>query len=124
MRPQGSRQCPTADDLGVSAKEKAEYINSFLADQCSAPPSSAEPAATVSRNESFELKELSASVVCKCLSTLNLRKASGLDGISQRLLKDCASSLAESVCNIFNLSLWKGVSPLVEIGSYPTCPET
>ena len=51
------------------------------------------------------------SVVRKCLSTLNVRKASGLDGISQRLLKDCASGLAESVCHIFNLSLCKGVFP-------------
>ena len=49
--------------------------------------------------------------ICKCLSSLNVRKASGLDEISQRLLRDCASGLAESLCHVFNLSLRTGVFP-------------
>ncbi|KAI3363855.1 hypothetical protein L3Q82_001455 [Scortum barcoo] len=39
------------------------------------------------------------------LKKIKARKATGPDGISSRLLRDCADQLCQVVCYIFNLSL-------------------
>ncbi|KAI3355964.1 hypothetical protein L3Q82_017154 [Scortum barcoo] len=39
------------------------------------------------------------------LKKIKARKATGPDGISSRLLRDCADQLCQVVCHIFNLSL-------------------
>ena len=46
------------------------------------------------------------------LVNLNPSKASGQDGISIRMLKNTASSIAPSLAKLFNLSLTSGALPL------------
>ena len=45
------------------------------------------------------------------LRTLDVSKANGPDGISARMLKETATSIAPSVTNLFNLSLKSGCFP-------------
>ena len=45
------------------------------------------------------------------LRTLNVSKANGPDGISARMLKETATSIAPSVTYLFNLSLKSGCFP-------------
>ena len=45
------------------------------------------------------------------LLTLDVSKANGPDGISARMLKETATSIAPSVTNLFNLSLKSGCFP-------------
>ena len=45
------------------------------------------------------------------LASLSPCKASGHDDMSNRLLKECATGLAEPLCHIFNLSISSGVYP-------------
>ena len=49
--------------------------------------------------------------IFKILSGLNISKASGPDGISNRVLRECSSSLAEPLSRLFNLSFSLGVFP-------------
>ena len=54
---------------------------------------------------------MTASAVLKRLSSLDTIKALGLDGVSNRLLKECASALAEPLTHIFNVSFEKCCFP-------------
>jgi len=59
----------------------------------------------------FELKPTNSSIVLSLLSRLSISKATGLDKISARLLRECADLIASSLCSIFNLSITTGVFP-------------
>ena len=54
---------------------------------------------------SFEFEEVDESFVPRQLSSLKTNKATGLDQISAKLLKDSASTIASSLTKIFNASL-------------------
>ena len=56
----------------------------------------------------FELKTTTVSTVFSLLSKLSKSKATGLDKIPARLLRDCADLIASPLCTIFNQS---GVFP-------------
>ena len=49
--------------------------------------------------------------VLKKLASLNSWKAPGIDGVCNRLLKQCAASLAGPLCHVFNTSLEEGKFP-------------
>lgn len=49
--------------------------------------------------------------VRKILNTLNVGKATGCDGISNRILRECADSLCYPLARLFNLSLQSGEFP-------------
>ena len=49
--------------------------------------------------------------VYKILLSLNINKATGPDGIGNRVLKNCALSLSDPLCAIFNRSLYQGTFP-------------
>ena len=51
------------------------------------------------------------SEVTDILASLPLNKASGPDGISNRILKECSHSLARPLCSLFNTSLSIGKFP-------------
>ena len=59
----------------------------------------------------FELKTTDCSTVFSLLSKLCKSKATGLDKISARLLRECADLVASSLCAIFNRSIVSGVFP-------------
>jgi hypothetical protein len=54
---------------------------------------------------------VSADDVYKVLSTLDTKKACGTDGISPRILKECAHELSNSLAVLFNYSLSVGKVP-------------
>ena len=60
----------------------------------------------------FELKTTEYSKVLSLLSKLCKSKATGLDKISARLLRECADLIASSLCSIFNRSIVSGVFPV------------
>jgi len=62
-------------------------------------------------------KEIISELLCKVedvfdmLCTLDMSKASGPDGISGRMLKNTACSIAPALTKIFNLSISTGIVP-------------
>ena len=59
----------------------------------------------------FELNTTSSSNVRTLLSKLGKSKATGLDKISARLLRECSDLIANHLCSIFNQSIVTGVFP-------------
>ena len=59
----------------------------------------------------FELETTTVSTVFSLLSKLSKSKATGLDKISARLLRDCADLIASPLCTIFNQPIISGVFP-------------
>ena len=62
-------------------------------------------------SQSFVLKRTNVSKVCSLLSKLCKSKATGLDQISARLVRECSDVIAESLCTIFNCSIDTGIFP-------------
>ena len=62
-------------------------------------------------NESFVLQPVSQNFIFKHLKDLKVKKATGLDGISARFLKDGTSVIAPTVTFLVNLSLSTGIVP-------------
>ena len=101
--------------MKTSAEDKADCLNSVFAEQCSAPPSTGKPrvsSTSVDILESFSFTAIAQESVKKSLSKLNVWKAVGPDGIPNRVLKECAATLAEPLTFIFNCSLTSGLFPI------------
>ena len=64
-----------------------------------------------SDNQVFQLIPTNSSKIHSLLSRLNKSKATGLDKISARLLRECADLIASSLCLIFNCSISTGIFP-------------
>ena len=60
---------------------------------------------------SFTLNEISCDVVHRLVSSLQINKATGLDGISARLLKEACPKIVPSLTHIINLSIRSGCFP-------------
>ena len=60
---------------------------------------------------SFSLNKVTVFKVTKILSELNIKKATGIDGVSARFLRDTACTIAPVVTHIFNLSIEKSMFP-------------
>ncbi len=63
------------------------------------------------QNALFQLREISIPTVFALVSTLTTSKATGLDKISSRLIRECSALIAESLCLIFNRSITTGIFP-------------
>ena len=61
--------------------------------------------------EKFKLRKITVSEVCKALKELKSKKATGVDGIPARLLKDGSDALASPLSVIFNLTIELNVIP-------------
>jgi len=59
----------------------------------------------------FELKTTDCLTIFSLVSKLCKSKATSLDKISARLLRECADQVASSLCAIFNRSIVSGVFP-------------
>ena len=59
----------------------------------------------------FHFKKVDKGTVLSYLGNLNIKKATGTDNISAKLLKMTASAIAESLTNLFNYSLNTGRIP-------------
>ena len=65
----------------------------------------------IPRNVSFELPCITESFVYKFLSTLDVSKSTGLDGIGPRLLKLSSSVITKSITYIAQACISKGYFP-------------
>ena len=117
----GIQTCDTVPSLlhqgcmKTSAEDKADCLNSVFAVQCSAPPSTGKlwvSSTSVDIPESFSFTAIAQESVKKSLSKLNVWKAVGPDVIPNRVLKECAATLAEPLTFIFNCSLTSGLFPI------------
>lgn len=96
------------DSLVSDTLSKAKLINSYFTDQCTLPPGPVTdlPSDSTKTSQS-ELSDISTTPteVYNILRKMNVSKASGPDGISNRILKECAQSLCFPLCRLLNLSL-------------------
>ena len=96
-------------------EEKADMLNSFFS-TCfnpAFPPLSPSNASTSSTCDVSSTDDLLCTdeEVYGMLSSLDVSKASGPDGVSARMLKMTAEFIAPSVCKLFNISLQTGRVP-------------
>ncbi len=108
---------PTLIDEGISYTtdlEKANLFGKFFAETCSLPPPPVNhrlPPITFHTNQRLTTIDFVPHAVREILKHLNVNKASGPDGISYRFLKECAFSLAEPLCRLFNKSMSSNIFP-------------
>ena len=62
-------------------------------------------------NERFQFRPTTTNQVLSLLNKLNKSKATGLDKISARLVRECADLICIPLCHIFNQSLSLGIFP-------------
>ena len=62
-------------------------------------------------SELFDLQQVTVGIVSEILSCLNSSKATGLDNIPARFVKDGSKCIAYPLAHIFNLSLRSGIIP-------------
>ena len=62
-------------------------------------------------SEKFTIRDITVAETRKALKELKPRKATGLDGIPNRLLKDAANVLAGPLTEIFNMTVGQGKIP-------------
>ena len=95
--------------------EKANLFADYFASQCSLPDPPAgyslPPVAPIT-DTILETVHFNVHDVATIMSKLNVSKASGPDMISYRLLKECANSLAEPFCRLFEKSFVDGIFPM------------
>ena len=65
----------------------------------------------IDRPEKFNLRKITVSEVSKALKDLKPKKATGVDGIPSRLLKDGSDAPASPLSVIFNLTIQQNVIP-------------
>ena len=101
-----------ADSTFKSSSDKADALNKLFAsvflphpqNPCF-PPSNTVPVTPT------EFSDVSVEEVCRLLNNLSTSKATGPDGISARLLKECSEVLAPSLTALFNKSIAIGKVP-------------
>ncbi len=59
----------------------------------------------------FHFKSIEEDEVCACLTKLNTRKATGIDGITAGMLQICAGDISPGITTLFNHSLTTGRLP-------------
>ena len=100
--------------IATSNLEKAEILNTFFAAQSTMPPAPHVhqlPPFQYLTNNPIHSVQTSPHEVFKILTHLNINKASGPDLISNRILKECATSLSEPLADLFNKSFNQGTFP-------------
>ena len=96
----------------VTSRSKAATLNRVFANKATVGVEDSTPP-VLARETDAELSTVSirCSDVCRLLQTLSPNKATGPDGISARVLRECATELAPSLTSLFCLSLEKGLIP-------------
>ena len=64
-----------------------------------------------STDKLFFLRPTNANKVFSLMNQLNKSKATGLDGIYARLIRECADLISGHICDIFNQSISRGNFP-------------
>lgn len=96
----------------TSAKDKATLFNNYFFSVFTQPKICPHlPKIPIVQLPSLGNMQVAEDNVLDILCNLNVSKAYGPDGISPRVLKECAIQIASPLCHIFNLSLKSGVIP-------------
>ena len=96
-----------SDDLEKANLFNEYFFSVFLKDlnlKFTCPPNS--------NTQSLHDIEISTTEVFEILSTLDVNKAPGIDGISPAVLKYCASPLLVPLCHLFTCSISSGRIPI------------
>ncbi len=94
--------------------EKANLFAKYFASQCSLDPPSegyALPPLNYLTDSRLTTVDFDVILVRNIMSKLNTSKANGPDGVSNRVLKECADSLSIPLTDLFNKSMSEGVFP-------------
>lgn len=99
-------------EIACSSRDKANMLNIFFANCFNTifPPLSA--SATLPHSNPSEEILCTEDEVFHLLSSLDVTKASGPDGISPKMLKYTAASVTPIITKLFNLSITSGKIPL------------
>jgi hypothetical protein len=87
--------------------EKANEFTKFFTEQQTIPPNLLNkllPPPTFLTNQRLLSIQTTPQEVNKILKSLDIGKANGADGVSNKLLKECSSVIAESLSDLFNKS--------------------
>ncbi len=99
-------------DIITNDIEKANLINSFFVQQSMLNDSNAQLPPNPPQPEiKIEQKVIQPEEVFEILINLDISKATGPDGISNRLLRESAVSIAQPLSHLFNYSLSTGYFP-------------
>ena len=66
---------------------------------------------TINNNRAFSVSSTSSSIVFSYLNKLCRSKATGLDNISAKIIRDCADLISVSLCDLFYKSLLSRIFP-------------
>ena len=116
ISPKSSSTIPPLEKNGtvfVDEFEKAQLLNDFFTQQTHLDESNANLPNFAPFNGTSELDSiiLNSIEVESVLNSLVSGKASGPNGLNNRILKELSKELAQPLCNFFNFSLDKGVLP-------------
>jgi hypothetical protein len=104
------------NDLPVTTSSaKASHFNKYFAEQQTQPPlpfNHALPPIIFLTNHRLPSIQTSQAEVLKILKGLDITKANGSDGVSNRLLKETAEFISLPLSNLFNSSFTSGMVPL------------
>ena len=96
----------------ISAFDKPECLKKTFPAKCSGP-SVNPPVPSLDRiGAKFTFSTITVAEVVKRLASLNAWKASGLDELPNRFLRECRRTIAGPLTHIFNFSISTGVFPL------------
>ena len=104
---------PSSGDEVISNDEKAHLLNKFFSSQATLDDSS-HHLPVITHNQSAELLEsiiIQPSELLDVMRSLPLGKASGPDGINNRILLEAAAELSVPLCQLFNHSLHVKIMP-------------
>ncbi len=104
------------DELATTPEEKADLLAQFFSTQCSdpdvvSPYEAGAPYPLPADHPTFEFPPISEQAVLKRLQNLSVYKSSGCRTISNRVLKETAPFVANSLTYLYNLSLNTGIFP-------------
>ncbi len=95
--------------------EKANLFADYFSDQCSLPPPPPDytlpPIQYPLTINTIDNVVFEVDTVCKIMKSINVSKATGPDGIGNKLLRECADSLAIPLTDLFNKSMSDGIFP-------------
>jgi hypothetical protein len=104
------------NDLPVTTSSaKASHFNKYFADQQTQPQlpfNHSLPPIIFLTNNRLSSIQTSQTEVLKILKGLDITKANGSDGVSNRLLKETADHISTPLSNLFNSSFSSGMVPL------------
>ena len=93
----------------------SDVLNKFFQNVAVSPshqPANSFSLLTADNNESsFSFSEVSVDTVLRLLSSLNVQKSTGPDGLSARYLKEIAVEIVTPLIHLYNMSLKGGIIP-------------